>query len=158
MKYIGRMTTEVARMEYMLKSLRSFSMFEKVENAPLDLSGFLTQFHDLVQRDFERRGIRLQFNLSIENQYIQADVRALNQVLLNLLSNAADALEDRDNPCITISARREEQMVVLEVEDNGCGMSEEQLRCIFRPFYTNKARGNGLGLVITQKLLTQMGA
>ncbi|MCU0605893.1 MAG: ATP-binding protein [Candidatus Edwardsbacteria bacterium] len=76
--------------------------------------------------------------------------------MLNLLSNAADALEGRDAKQIDITARRDGALVRIALRDNGCGMSAEQLANLFKPFYTSKSTGTGLGLVITKNIIAKM--
>ena len=91
-------------------------------------------------------------------RFVHIDSRALNQALLNILANAVDSLEGRSSPQINITSKVKDKFVLLEIKDNGCGMSAEQQKSLFRPFYTSKSQGNGLGLVITQKLLAKMNA
>ena len=157
-EYIERTASEVARIEYLLKALRNFSMFEKLDIKEHDLGVFLAKLADLVSHDFEKQGITLIINPLTEALQALIDPRALHQALLNLLSNAADALEERPRPQVRISARRSDGLIWLTVEDNGCGIAPEQQKLLFQPFCTNKAEGNGLGLVITQKLLAKMNA
>lgn len=157
-KYIERISGEVARMEYMLKSLKNFSMFEKLESKTCDLTEFIENFKNLVFQDLEQKNIELVFEPAPPKRFANIDSRALNQALLNILANAVDSLEGRASPKISIASRVKEKFVFLEIRDNGCGMSEEQQKFLFRPFYTNKSQGNGLGLVITQKLLAKMNA
>lgn len=156
--YIERMAAEVSRMEYLLKSLKNFSMFEKLEIKSIDLVMFLVNFKNLVLRDIEQKNITLNYEPGLFGRFVLIDPRALNQALLNILANAIDSLEGRSSPTITISTRMNDKFIWLEVRDNGCGMSEEQQKYLFQPFYTNKLQGNGLGLVITQKLLAKMNA
>jgi C4-dicarboxylate-specific signal transduction histidine kinase len=73
------------------------------------------------------------------------------------MTNAADALAGRSNPEIAISASSRYERVYLRVADNGCGMTEKQQQDMFKPFYTSKPHGTGLGLVIVKKMLTRMG-
>lgn len=87
---------------------------------------------------------------------VRIDPRAMNQVLLNIVANAADALDNRLDGEICISAMLRDQLVWLTVSDNGCGISPKQKKHLFQPFNSNKPSGNGLGLVITRKLLTLM--
>jgi len=157
-EYIDRSLNDLGRVEYLLKSLRNFSMYELAEVKAVSLRDFMEKFHALVSRDFQSRGICVEFETSLDPWSALLDQRALHQVLLNLLGNAADALEDRAEPRIRIGGRRGEDLVWLWVEDNGCGMSDEQKKHLFQPFCTSKAKGNGLGLVITRKLLAQMNS
>lgn len=78
--------------------------------------------------------------------------------MLNLLSNAADALEEIDAPVINISLSQSRKRIELQLKDNGIGMTEEQQQNLFKPFYTSKVEGTGLGLVIIKKLIAKMRA
>jgi len=155
-EYVDRTLSEIGRVEYLLQSLRNFSMFENVELKPLELIGFLETIMSMAEKDMELRGIALQSELQQSKFSVLADARALQQVLLNLLANAASALEGREDPVITIRLNRESDLIRLSVCDNGPGMSESELKQLFKPFYTTKAEGTGLGLVICRKMLAQM--
>jgi len=77
--------------------------------------------------------------------------------MLNLLSNAADAFPELDeNLRIVIGLNKKGKMLELTVRDNGIGMSQYQLDNLFKPFFTSKQHGTGLGLVIVKKLMMQM--
>ena len=84
------------------------------------------------------------------------DPRALHHVFLNLLTNAADALNETEDPCIEIKLKTSEGLVCIDVVDNGCGMDRDELENLFKPFYTSKQNGTGLGLVIVKKMLAKM--
>ena len=85
------------------------------------------------------------------------DPRAFLQVLLNLITNAVAALEESDNKTISISLiQNHKKQITFIFEDNGCGMEEDTVRNLFRPFFTTKAKGTGLGLVIVKKMLSKM--
>jgi len=81
----------------------------------------------------------------------------LQQVMLNLMANATAALDGYPDPLVAISLQRRSKYVTVKVRDNGCGISGEDQQHLFKPFYTTKVSGTGLGLVITRKLLAQMG-
>ncbi|MBN2428255.1 MAG: HAMP domain-containing histidine kinase [Deltaproteobacteria bacterium] len=154
--YIDRIVAEVKRMEFMLKSLKNFSMYEKFDIKPVNFGAYLNSFLDLVSRDFKEKKITLSIASVPNRTSVFIDSRAMNQALLNILANAADALNGRPSPQIRILPKLGDDYIGLEIADNGCGMSPEQQKNLFQPFYTNKAHGNGLGLVITQKLLARM--
>ena len=156
-EYIDRALAEISRIEYLLKTLKSFNMFENPVLQKVHLPSFLDSLTSLVESDFGKRGIQIRTLISRDVNYICADQRALQQVMLNVLTNASDALEGRDNPEISISAMNTTgDYVSIIVKDNGCGIPEIQQQNLFKPFYTSKADGTGLGLVITEKLLTMM--
>jgi C4-dicarboxylate-specific signal transduction histidine kinase len=74
--------------------------------------------------------------------------------MINLITNASDAVENKNNPKIIIKAEKKSGLVCITVEDNGCGMTKDEQANLFKPFYTTKSRGTGLGLMITLKMVT----
>ena len=157
-EYVERGLADIGRMEYLLKSLKTFSMYENVELKDLHLVEFMEKFISLVERDFHSHGIRIRTRIPLDIARVRIDERALHQALLNIFNNAADSLKGRSGPEIRISAETRDQLVWLIIADNGCGIYPEQLKHLFQPFNTSKADGNGLGLVITRKLLAMMGS
>ena len=75
---------------------------------------------------------------------------------LDLITNASDALKDANEPKINIRATRHNSLIALIVEDNGCGISKEAQANLFKPFYTTKPRGTGLGLMMALKMVMLM--
>ena len=84
---------------------------------------------------------------------LQADSRLLEQLLINLVLNAAYAVRDAARPQIQLVARREEERVVLEVVDNGTGIPPELLDSIFIPFFTTRPHGSGIGLSLAKQIV-----
>ena len=154
--YVERLLGEVERAEYLLKALRNFSMYETPRTERVEVRSFLGKFVPMVRRDFGRRGIRVETEVEADVDCADFDPRALQQVLLNLLTNAADALEGNPDPAVRIRAFRAGSRLALQVRDNGRGMSREELEGVFKPFYTTKAGGTGLGMVIVRKMMTGM--
>ena len=157
-EYIDRSMIEVKRVEYLLQSLKNFSLFEHPKMQSVSLADFMKTFLPVVESDFGKRGIEIIFSAGKPVKNCAADPRALHQVLLNLLSNAADALEEIDAPVINISLSQSRKRIELQLKDNGIGMTEEQKQNLFKPFYTSKVEGTGLGLVIIKKLIAKMRA
>jgi len=155
-EYIDRSITEITRMEYLLKALKNFNMYESPEIKRIDLAGFMKEFLSLIGPDFGKKGIKIIRAPISEGESAYADPRALQQVLLNIITNAADALEGRKDPEIKIEVARSGHMMSLKVEDNGYGMTGSQLKELFIPFHTTKPHGTGLGLVLVKKMLARM--
>jgi two-component system, NtrC family, C4-dicarboxylate transport sensor histidine kinase DctB len=86
------------------------------------------------------------FELPDKDPLVLADQARLEQVLVNLLRNALDAVAARNNRLITISLGEDEEHVLLSVRDTGPGITEEDLPRLFDPFFTTKEVGEGLGL------------
>jgi signal transduction histidine kinase len=85
---------------------------------------------------------------------VRADERMLRLALLNLIRNGAEASSDA---CVSVSAARDNGSVVIQVRDNGPGISPADLQKIFIPFFTTKAKGHGIGLALTHRIITQHG-
>jgi signal transduction histidine kinase len=85
---------------------------------------------------------------------VRADERMLRLALLNLMRNGAEANPDGD---VFVSAACENDTVVIEVRDTGPGISPAHLQKIFIPFFTTKAKGHGIGLALTHRIITQHG-
>jgi len=157
LEYADRVLNEIHRVEYLLTSLRNFNMHENLVLKALSLRLFLDRLQSLVDEDFRRRGIRIELNIQTEEDTVLADARALQQVMINILNNAADSfLTPPQNPTIIISLKKQSKHIELSVKDSGIGMSPHQLDNIFKPFFTSKPQGTGLGLVIVKKLMMQM--
>lgn len=146
----------MSKVEYLLGTLKSFNMYETPELQNVEVKPFMDKFLSLLADDFKNKGITIESIFSPEAQWGYLDPRALQQVMLNIMNNAADALEGRENPRIVINVSKAGNAIRIKVTDNGCGISEEQQKRLFTPFFTNKASGTGLGLVIAKKLMSSM--
>ena len=92
-----------------------------------------------------------------ESWMVEVDPLALQQVMLNLVTNAKDALAQRPLPLIRIVTEGRQNLIAIAVEDNGCGMTSQQLKDLFKPLHTTKRHGTGLGLTLVRKALARMG-
>ena len=153
--YIDRSLKEIGRVEYLLRALKTFSAHENPKMQPIALPSFMQDFVALIEKDFEQRNIAVKIGKSKVGEVL-CDPRALHQVMLNLVANAGDALENCDDAKIIINLTRNNRFVHISVKDNGAGMTELQQENLFKPFYTSKAHGTGLGLVIVKKMVAKM--
>jgi len=154
--YVERSLAEIARVEDLLSSLKSFSMYEDFRIQDVDVAPFLAKLVSFVSPEFERKGIATRLTVHPRAQRGRFDQRALHQVLLNLLTNAADALAGRQAPAIHIQTLDRPGVVCIQVKDNGCGMTETEKAQLFKPFSSRKPSGTGLGLVISKKMIAKM--
>jgi signal transduction histidine kinase len=105
---------------------------------------------DLLRKEPEFERIRFEANLPRGLATLAADEHQLEQLLMNLLLNAAQASGPGGR--VRLSAAERDERVRLVVEDRGSGMTPEVLRRAFEPFFTTKSRGTGLGLPICRKI------
>jgi len=157
-EFLHRSLEEISRVEYLLTALKNFSLHERPEGQRVRIDEFLRGFHSMTSGDFENRGITVSFENLVGECYGITDPRALHQVMLNVMTNAADAVEDRHHPSIIIRLEKSPGWLQVQVTDNGVGISEKQQAHLFKPFYTTKEKGTGLGLVIARKMLSSMNS
>jgi signal transduction histidine kinase len=155
-EYLDRIGSEVGRVENLLRSLKSFSLYERPALQPVEIGAFLQQFTRFVAEDARKNGIRVEVAATCDG-WATCDPRALQQVMLNLYANASDALRQRPDPELRIILSKREGLITICMADNGHGIPEHEVRNLFQPFFTTKESGTGLGLVISRKLLVRMG-
>lgn len=155
--YLDRVLGEVGRIEYLLFSLRSISRHESLALGQVDVSECIRKVVALARPNALESKVRLTFEPSASSVLIVVDVRALCQILLNLISNAIEAEPGPHEPMIGIELSVHEDSVDIAVVDNGRGMSPDELALAMRPFHTTKRSGTGLGLVIAQRLASNQG-
>jgi nitrogen fixation/metabolism regulation signal transduction histidine kinase len=105
----------------------------------------------------ELKGVRLDVDVVPESLEVYADRQLLDQVLVNLVKNAADAMRDADSPELRLSGKMDFGRVILRVRDNGPGIPEETMDQIFVPFFTTKRDGSGIGLSLSRQIMTAHG-
>jgi two-component system, NtrC family, nitrogen regulation sensor histidine kinase NtrY len=108
----------------------------------------------LLESQFEQQNI--DFNVVIKDfdLIIEGDMVLIEQVLINLIINAIDAVKNQENPQVTLATHKNsDERVVIEVKDNGTGMSAELLDKIFVPFFTSKPNGSGIGLSLSKQIM-----
>jgi signal transduction histidine kinase len=112
----------------------------------------------LVRHALREAHVEVRVEIEEDLPVLTGDARAVNQVFLNLLKNAAEALEDRGG-VITVSAVVDGAWVVVQVRDDGPGVAPELHTRLFEPFYSTKeaGRGTGLGLSISRRIVNDHG-
>ncbi|MBW6424246.1 hypothetical protein KX729_22565 [Rhizobium sp. XQZ8] len=126
----------------------------RIEKVPLAeaLAGALR----LVETDLAQRGIALETTISDRPCIVAIDIISFQQVIHNLIRNAADALAGRAEPRIRLAARPEGYGTVITIADNGPGIEPAALDRIFEPFFSTKRDGMGLGLPLSARLIEKM--
>jgi two-component system NtrC family sensor kinase len=152
--------SETLRASQVVKDLLAFARRSEPQREPLDLNG-------VVQRTLRLRGYQLTSNkihvdthLAPELPPVVGDARQLQQVCLNLVTNAIQAMAATGAPgTLTITTRRDGPHVVLEMRDTGAGIPETAKAHIFEPFFTTKGEGEGtgLGLSVSYGIVTAHG-
>ena len=143
-----------------IRRLRALLKKGETQLQPLDLNDVVNEVLDLARADCISRGVALQRELAPSLPVVCGDRVQLQQVLLNLIVNACDAMNgcEPGNRRLTIAtALNEDGMVQVSVSDCGHGIPPNQLDRLFEPFYTTKAQGLGLGLTICRSIVAAHG-
>ena len=130
----------------------------KVSFEKYSLNDLVNKVLKLATTELEQSGIQLNLNLASSMPNVMMDIGLMQQVLLNLIKNAIQAMNSCQNEKnITIDTYLDGTNAVLAVSDTGCGMTEKQMEKIFEPYFTTKSEGNGLGLTIVFKIIKEHG-
>ncbi len=159
-KMVERIQREAYRAGRIVRNLLTFSRHHKPETGWHDLRAIVRDLVEMRAPDLERRGVRLEEAIDPGLPLLRVDPYQLHQVLLNLVNNAADAIEETGRPGrVVIRAALSGKRVRIEVEDDGPGIPEENLAKIFNPFFTTKpvGKGTGLGLSICYGIIREHG-
>jgi signal transduction histidine kinase len=125
-----------------------------------DLNQVVRDVVELLEGRAKEAGIKLELRAAENLPRVQADPEGIHRALLNIVSNAFDAVEERKNPQVVVATILENdgQWARVVVLDNGMGVPPERQADIFRPFVSTKgARGTGLGLAVSRKILREHG-
>ncbi|OEK02433.1 hypothetical protein BFP97_13270 [Roseivirga sp. 4D4] len=111
--------------------------------------------HDTVQISKSELGsVKLKLSPDIpEDAFVQADEKLISQVLINLVKNAAEAMEGQSDAQIDINVQEEAEHINLEITDNGPGIPADIINEVFVPFFTTKKQGNGIGLSLSKQIM-----
>ena len=149
-RYLQMIKNAVVRSDKVIIELLNFSRFSRIESETVTLSKVIDGAISLVENSARLQGINISREYSPLIDTLEADSILLEQVFVNLLTNAIDAIVK--DGVITIKTypapleKRQTEKVTIEFADNGCGIPEDILPRIFEPFFTTKDQGKGTGL------------
>ncbi|HVK08361.1 MAG TPA: ATP-binding protein [Gemmataceae bacterium] len=150
---------EVERMATLVSNLLEFTRAGRGQVSTVDVCDEVTKTIDLTDHHLSRKGVRAVADFAPDVPLLQADRQHVRQVLLNLLTNAADAMPNGGRVTIRVRPAElaDQPAAVVEVSDTGTGIKAEHLSRIFDPFFTTKeeGKGTGLGLAICKRIVDQ---
>ena len=145
------------RSENLIKFVDTYRNLNKIQTLLLTTAYVRDVFENLYQLmepTLDARGIELDIILKDTDLQLEADMNLMEQVLINLVINAMDAVKDKVHPVISlIGTVNSSAKVVIKVSDNGNGMDKEILDKIFVPFFTTKKTGSGIGLSLCKQIM-----
>ncbi|MDY7117828.1 ATP-binding protein [Halomonas sp. SSL-5] len=147
------------RMAEISAQLRQFSRKGDERRSAVSVSDCFEYALRLFQARLQEAGVRVERRFPAAPVWVDADPVRLEQVLVNLIGNALQAMAGRDAPRLALLVEADDTQVRLVVEDSGPGIPPEQLTRIFEPFFTTKSPGSGLGLglSISSRIIDDLG-
>ena len=152
-RYAKKIEDQVTRMTKIINNLRTFARQSKFEYAEVDINQPIDDALMLLGEQLRSHNIKVKRDLTSDLPKVHADANQLEQVFLNLISNAKDAMDVMGSGTLTIHSRAlaDTDFVEVYVADTGTGMEKSVINDIFNPFFTTKdvGKGTGLGLSIS---------
>ena len=145
------------RSEGLLKfteSYRSLNKITKLDVTKILVRNLFENLNSLMRPSLEKKNIDLEIILRDPALLIEADHNLVEQIMINLMVNAVEAVKERDNPRITLSAElSNNNKPLIKVADNGLGMPPELIDKIFIPFFSTRKNGSGIGLSLCKQIM-----
>ncbi len=141
-------------MLHFVNAYRSLTRIPKPKFAPVKVRTMLDNIRTLMQPEMEKRQIAFELNMEDPKMEIKGDAELIEQVLINMIKNAVEALEGEKSPRVSIYAGySKETKAFIQIADNGPGIDQEFINQIFIPFFTTKQKGSGIGLSLSRQIM-----
>lgn len=152
-KYIPIIKSEIERL---LTLLEDFMLVNKnnVDLDIMDINLLLEEVTDKLKPLLDEKNIKLESNLIDDDIYIYGDYKRLSQVFINLIKNSIEAIPNEREGLISIKNSIKNNTLNIVIEDNGMGISKDIMNKIKEPFYTTKVRGTGLGVSLSNEIIS----
>ncbi|QNN20964.1 hypothetical protein HED60_01310 [Planctomycetales bacterium ZRK34] len=156
---LEKLSAQSERIRRTIQQMTEFAHPSPVQWRAMALNDLAAMGLEMIRFDHRHRRIDIQRDFRADGCVVNIQPQAIQQVLINLLINAMDALADIEKPCIIVRTTFHDDYGRIEIIDNGPGISADKLEHVFEPFYTTKpvGKGTGLGLAISYNLIRGLG-
>jgi two-component system NtrC family sensor kinase len=144
---------ETQRCKTIIQGLLDFARDKEPQRAPANINAIVEKALSILENEFHLRHIRVERQLDKDMIPAPLDENQIEQVLINLLLNAALAVGDRGTVTIRSRKHPDRNNISVEVVDNGCGIDKDNIKKIFEPFFSTKTNGTGLGLAVSYGII-----
>jgi len=155
MDAMGQITTQAQRASEIIRRLRALVGKQPPIQSEVDLNHPVREVCSFVEFDTDKMGFAIELDLEPDGIMVEVDLVQIEQVLLNLVQNALDALQEIPSSArhLTVRTRLIDEEAEVVVQDSGPGIESERMPSLFEPFFTTKASGMGMGLPISQTII-----
>ncbi len=154
--FTNQIKSETKRLNKIITKFLALTRDQKKYNDKINLSVILNDFINFIFHETDQLKINLISEIN-NNLITNGNIDEMKQVFTNLYNNAKEALNNRTNKQIKISAIKNDKQIIIIFEDNGQGIPKENYDKIFTPYFTTKEAGTGLGLPMVYKIINEMG-
>ena len=144
---------ETLRCKSIIQGLLEFARDKPPKKVMEDINDVIRTAMGVVENQFYVRHVSLEPHLAQDMVKTPLDKNQIEQMFINLLLNALQAVEDHGRVSVKSTLDSEKNRIEIEIADNGCGISVENVKKIFEPFYTTRANGTGLGLAVSYGII-----
>ena len=153
---LGVLKAEVVRLNGVLESFRSFAHLQSLRTRPTDVLEVLERVIRLIRPQALAQNVNISLlHPPTQLAAVPLDAERFEQAALNLIINALEAMPSGGT--LTLRARLDNGSLLVEIEDSGAGIAPEVQRHVFQPYFSTKGKGTGMGLAITEKIVSQHG-
>ena len=155
-KYVPIIKSEIERILILLEDFLSITKVKVVPDI-IDINLLLEEVIDSFKPLIADRKIEIVSNIKDDELYIMADYNRLSQVFVNIIKNSIEALTGITDGKIELSVNENKSNIVINISDNGCGISAEDMKRMNEPFFTTKSNGTGLGVYLSTEIIKAHG-
>jgi len=156
-KFAPLILEELDRTNNIITNYLKLAKPDSFELTKVELNTILSDSIELLRPLGTFSNVSIEFTPFKESCFVKGDIQHIKQSLLNIIKNAIESIEECGVIDIRTDIDRKEGRAIISIEDNGKGMTKEELKHIGLPFYTTKTKGTGLGSMITNRLIRQIG-
>lgn len=154
-EYFDIILSEFDRIEGIIKEFLSIAKPQEIHLNQVNIPTLLQEVVTLMKSEASLNGVELFLDIKSDIPPIMCDANQIKQVLINLCKNSIEAMDPKRKGLIKISVQIDKGQLLINVVDNGIGISQERLKRLGEPFYSNKEKGTGLGLMLCFRIIRQ---
>ena len=152
-KYINILKEENEKILLLLQDFLAMNKI-KIQKEILDINMLLEDVVDQLTPLLKGKNIKFDYDVALDEVFIEGDYNRLNQVFINMIKNSVEALDGIKKPKISLNHKIDGNKFIISIEDNGSGINESDMERIKEPFYTTKKNGTGLGVSLSCEIVS----